>query len=170
MDALEAIRTRRSIRKYTGQPVAEPDIQAMLTAAMMAPTALDQRPWHFVVIRQATALRLLAARMPKCDMLRTASLGIVVCGDTRLEKIPGYWIQDCCACTQNLLLAAHARGLGAVWIALHPGIPDRELVVRDACRLPAPVIPLALVAIGHPDEAVPSPDRFDVARVHSEQW
>jgi nitroreductase len=107
--------------------------------------------------------------MEDCDMLREAACGVLVCGDPRLEKFPGFWVQDCSACTQNVLLAAHARGLGAVWIAIHP-LDDRSAAVRRLLGIPEEIVPFALVSIGYPAEHLGGEDRFDSERVHYESW
>ena len=169
MDALQAIFSRRSIRKFTPRPVAEDQIEILMKAASVAPSAGDQRPWHFVVVTDTAILRKLSAAMPKCEMLDTATLGILVCGDESLEKIPGYWVQDCSACAENILLAAHALGLGAVWIAVHP-IPDRFNPCRELLKVPENILPFALIAAGHPDEKLPGEDRLDPARIHNNVW
>ncbi|MGD9873237.1 MAG: nitroreductase family protein [Kiritimatiellia bacterium] len=169
MEALKAIFTRRSIRKFTAQAVSEEDIEQIMKAASVAPSAADQRPWHFVVIRDTALLRKLSGAMAKCDMLDTATLGILVCGDESLEKIPGYWVQDCSACAENILLAAHALGLGAVWIAIHP-IPDRFNPCRKILGVPDKIMPFALIAAGHPDEKLPGEERLDPSRIHNNVW
>jgi len=169
MDALQAIFSRRSIRKFTRQPVAGDQIEILMKAASVAPSAGDQRPWHFVVITDTAVLRKLSAAMPKCEMLDTATLGILVCGDEALEKIPGYWVQDCSACAENILLAAHALGLGAVWIAIHP-IPDRFNPCREILNVPENIFPFALIAAGHPNENLQGEDRLDPSRIHNNLW
>ncbi len=119
MNTLEAIRTRRSIRRYTDEKISPDKIRILLEAAMVAPSDMDQRPWQFVVIEGRSRLTGLADVMEHCDMLREATLGILVCGDLDREQLKGLWIQDCSAATQNLRLAAHEIGLGAVWIGVH---------------------------------------------------
>lgn len=169
MDTLTAIATRRSIRKYTADPVADTVVRDLLAAGMVAPSAIDVRPWHFIVVTERESLDRLAAGMEFCDMLREATLGIVICGDPRVEKAPGFWVQDCSACTQNMLLAAHALGLGAVWVGLHP-MESRVAATREVLGVPDPVIPLSIVAAGHPAETLPGEDRWDDAKVHRDRW
>lgn len=169
MDTLKAIFTRRSIRKFSAEPVAEDKIEKIMKAASVAPSAADQRPWHFVVVRDTALLRKLSAAMPKCDMLDTAALGVLICGDETLEKIPGFWVQDCSACAENILLAAHALGLGAVWIAVH-GVADRVKACRELLGVPEKILPFALIAAGHPAEKLPGEDRLDPARIHNNVW
>jgi len=115
MDAIEAILTRRSIRRFRDEPVSDDLIETLLRAAMAAPSAGNQQPWHFVVIRDRETLDTTSTVHPYATMAAEAALAIVVCGDTTLEMHKGFWVQDCAAAIQNLLLAAHASGLGAVW-------------------------------------------------------
>ena len=171
MDTLNAIFTRRSIRAYTNDPVSDQAVDTLLRAAMVAPSALDERPWHFVVVRERRTLQALAEAMEHCDLLRGTPVGIVFCGDPRLEKIPGmdFWVQDCAACVQNVHLAAHALGLGSVWVALHP-LPNRVGAVRRALMIPPEVIPFALLSVGYPAEHHGGEDRFEAGRIHQERW
>lgn len=169
MDALEAILTRRSIRRYTGKPVPEEQIRTLLEAAMSAPSAGNEQPWQFILITDRRILDGIPTFHPYADMLREASVAILVCGDVDLERYKGSWVQDCSAATQNLLLAAHARGLGAVWVGIYPK-DDRVQRMQKLLDLPAHVIPLALVPIGYPAERIPSVDRFDATRIHSNGW
>jgi nitroreductase len=169
MDTLQSIFTRRSIRRYTDQPVSEELIEQILRAAMAAPSAGNQQPWQFVVLTDRKLLDAIPGYHPYAEMLRQASAAIVVCGDLRLESRSGYWVQDCSAATQNLLLAAHALGLGAVWLGVYPR-EDRVANTQCLCGLPAEVIPLAIVALGHPAEQPKPVDRFKPERVHRNKW
>ena len=136
MDIFDAIATRRSVRKYTDRPVTDEDIRTVLEAAMMAPSAGNAQPWHFVVVRDAALRARVAELNVYAAMARTAPAGILVCGDLHLEKYPGFWVQDCSAAIQNLLLAAHGLGLGAVWTGIHP-VAEREEGFRRTFGLPA---------------------------------
>jgi nitroreductase len=169
MDTLEAIFTRRSIRAYTDQAVTEEIVEKLLRAAMQAPSAGNQQAWQFVAITGRTQLNALAEVLPYGKMLTTAALGIVVCGDLEREKSKGYWVQDCSAATQNLLLAAHALGLGAVWLGVYPR-EQRVLDVRKVLGIPDSVIPLCAIAIGYPAEQKERADRYDAGRVHHNGW
>ena len=169
MDATEAIRTRRSIRQYADEPVSEDLTHQLLEAAMMAPSAGNEQPWHFVVIRDRALLDEIPSFHPYSGMLRQAPLAILICGDETLEKYKGYWVQDCSAATQNLLLEVHARGLGAVWLGVHP-IDERVDGMRKLLGMPDHVIPFALISIGWPAEEKGSEDRFDETRVHQDRW
>ena len=169
MDTLEAIMTRRSIRKYTDQPVSDELIEKLLEAAMMAPSAGNQQPWQFVVVQDKVTLSKIKDFHPYAGMAAKAPLGILVCGDTSLEKYPGFWVQDCSAAIQNLLLAAHAEGLGAVWTGIYPEM-DRVEGCRKIFSLPENIIPLAFIPIGYPDQNPSSKSRFQAERVHKEKW
>ncbi|OGB96440.1 MAG: NADH dehydrogenase [candidate division NC10 bacterium RBG_16_65_8] len=161
--------TRRSIRKYTPEPVPDSLIAEVLTAAMSAPSAGNQQPWHFVVIADRRLREEIPTFHPYAQMVPDAPVAIAVCGDLRLESHKGYWVQDCSAATQNLLLAAHARGLGAVWVGIYPK-DERVQRLQKLLGLPAHVIPLALVPMGFPAERVPPVTRFDPSRVHRDRW
>lgn len=169
MDTIEAILTRRSVRSFTAEPVSPEVAQELLRAAMQAPSAGNQQPWQLVVLDERALLERVAAAHPYAPMAAHAPLAIVVCGDTRLERHTGYWVQDCSAAVQNLLLAAHARGLGAVWTGVYPRA-ERVQAFQDLLHLPPEVIPLAMVVLGHPSQAVPPADRFLPDRVHRNGW
>ena len=159
---LETIMTRTSIRQYTDQPVEKEKIEAMLRAGMAAPTAVNAQPWHFVVVSDKAKLGELAAANPRAGMLKSAPLAIVVCGDmTKAMEGKGrqFWIQDCSAATENILLAAHAQGLGAVWTALYP-MEERIQPVSEALKLPDTLIPLCTVVIGYPAEQPEPKDKW----------
>jgi nitroreductase len=169
MDTLDAIFTRRSIRAYTNQSVPSAIIEKLLRAAMHAPSAGNQQAWQFVVVTGRPQLNALAEVLPYGKMLTTASLGIIVCGDLEHEKSKGYWVQDCSAATQNILLAAHALGLGAVWLGVYPR-EQRVLDVRTTLGIPENVIPLCAIAIGYPAEQKERTNRYDPERVHYDRW
>ena len=169
MDTLNAIFTRRSIRKYTDQAVPEELVTDLLKAAMAAPSAGNEQAWQFIVIRDRALLDAIPKFHPYSAMLKYASVAVLVCGDLTREKYKGYWVQDCSAATQNLLLAATAQGLGAVWTAVYP-LEDRVAGMRKLLDLPEHVVPLALVPIGFPAEQPGRADRFDQARIHHDRW
>jgi len=169
MDAMQAILTRRSIRRYTSDPVPPGQVDRLLTAAMAAPSAGNQQPWHFVVIRDRSLLDAVPRFHPYAGMLKVAPVAILVCGDVNLEKHEGYWIQDCSAATENLLLAAHAEGLGAVWLGVYPRA-DRVAGMRELLGLPEHILPLALIALGQPGEEKGPAERFDASRIHHDRW
>jgi nitroreductase len=169
METFEAIRTRRSIRQFENRSIPDEIIKDLLTAAMSAPSAGNQQPWHFVIIDDPQALGKVPELNPYAGMARQAPLAILVCGDLNLEKFPGYWVQDCSAATQNMLLAAHAKGLGAVWTGIFP-LEDRVEGFRALCGLPENVIPLALVVLGYPAQSLKPENRFLEERLHKNRW
>ncbi|MCU0611703.1 MAG: nitroreductase family protein [Candidatus Eisenbacteria bacterium] len=169
MHTLEAIKSRRSIRKFTPQPVPQRAIHDMLDAAMSAPSAGNEQPWQFVVIDDRALLDQVPSFSPYAAMATEAPLAILVCGDTSVEKYRGFWVQDCAAAVQNILLAAHAQGLGAVWTGVHP-MPDREQGFRVLLGLPDHVIPLAFIPVGHPAHFPGPQQRYREDRVHHNRW
>jgi len=169
MEAFEAIYTRRSVRKYTSQPVSEELVQELLEAAMHAPSAGNEQPWHFVVIRDRQTLDAIPAFHPYAAMIRQTSVAILVCGEPALEKYNGRWMLDCSAATQNILLAARARGLGTVWVGIYPEAA-RMAGIRKLLSIPEDITPCSLIPVGYPAEEVPQPNRFNVSRVHYDKW
>ena len=169
MDALECIMTRRSIRSYTDEPVSDADLETVLRAAMAAPSAGNEQPWHFVVIRERETMNRIMDVHPYSGMLDHAPVCIAICAELALEKYDGYWVQDTSAATQNLLLAAHAAGLGGVWLGVHP-IESRESGLKRILSLPDGVECLGLVALGHPAAEAGPADRYDESRIHEGSW
>jgi len=169
---IENIMTRTSIRKYKAKPVEDAKIETMLRAAMAAPTAVNKQPWHFVVVTDKDMLNKLAGEGRRGDMLRNAPLAIVVCGDMNkaLEgKGREYWIQDTSAATENLLLAAHALGLGAVWTGQWP-MEDRYQHTMKVLGMPDTIIPLGTMIIGYPDEQPTPKDKWKPENVSYNQY
>ncbi|AEG58684.1 nitroreductase family protein [Desulforamulus ruminis] len=166
---MDALLTRRSIRKYTGEQISESIVKDLLVAAMSAPSAQNQQPWQFIVINKPELLRELPNCSPYAQMTANAPLVIVVCGDTQLEKSKGFWVQDCSAATENILIAANYLGLGAVWVGLYPR-EERVNAVRNLLGLPDHVIPLALIPIGYPAETKEPANRYDASKVHYNAW
>lgn len=169
MNTLEAIYTRRSVRDFTQDPVSKEDIQDLLKAGMQAPSAKNEQPWHFIVIDDPDILHAVPSFHPHAKMLFQAPLAILVCSDRRLELKRASWIQDCSAATENILLAAHAKGLGAVWLGVFPDA-DRVQGMQTLLALPPDIRPMALVAVGHPASRPEAVDRYDESRVHYNGW
>lgn len=169
METLDAIRTRRSVRRYLPDPVDESTLRSLLEAAMLAPSAANEQPWQFVVIDDRSMLDSIPSFSPYASAVRGAPLGILVCADTRSLAVPGFWVQDCSAAVENLLLAAHALGLGAVWTGVYP-LEDRVTGFVQHCRLPDGVVPVAFVVLGHPADHPPPEARFRPDRVHRNGW
>lgn len=162
---LETILNRRSIRKFKNAPVCEKDIEDLLKAAMAAPSAGNSQPWEFIVIDKREILDEIPKIHPHAQMILQAPVAILVCADITKEKYKGRWPLDCSTATQNILLAVHAKGLGAVWVGIYP----EEVRIRSISELfdlPANVIPLSLIPIGHPDEIKSPSNRFDKNRIH----
>ena len=152
--AIENIMTRTRIRQFKAQPVEQDKVDILLKAAMAAPTALNLQPWHFIVINDKETIALLSGKQPT-----SAPLMIAVCGDTDKTmlpdgstKLPDFWVEDVSAATENLLLAAHALGLGAVWTGVYPAM-DRTAEVANVLNCPQNIVPLAVVRVGYPDES-----------------
>lgn len=168
----DLILARRSIRRYESRPISDELVTHLLEAAMAAPSSDNERPWHFVVVTRRDLLDRLAEGHPYARMLRGAPLCIVPCGDLDLvpEGVWGeYWVQDVAAATQNLLLAATALGLGAVWCGVHPE-DERVDMVREVLEIPPRIVPFCLIPVGFPAERKPPRTQFDEARVHREVW
>lgn len=169
MDLLEGIRTRRSIRKYADTPVSEKDIELLLQCAMLAPSAKNARPWHFVVATEEATRQKLAEASPYTKMAASAPLVIVVCADMREEKVGDFWVQDCAAATENILLAARGLNLGSVWCGIY-NEPERMRLVQEALAMPKEVYPFNLICIGHPAQPFSEAHRFMPERVHRGKW
>ncbi len=169
MDVLDAIRTRRSIRLYHDRPVPEDLIHQVLEAAMSAPSARNAQPWHFVVLDDRAILDRIPTFAPNAEMVRRAPVAILVCADPGLELSPGYYPLDCAAATENLLLAAHGSGLGAVWCGIYP-VQPRIDGFRRLLGLPQDVVPHSLVVLGFPAERPPDQDRSRPERIHRNGW
>lgn len=170
METLEAIHTRRSIREYTSQAVSDESVRELLAAAMQAPSAGNEQPWHFIIVTDRKQLDTLANALPFGKMLHTAPLGIIVCADMELEKYEGFWVQDCSNATMNLLLAAHDQGLGAVWVGVYP-VEDRVASLKHILNLPVSVIPLSVIPLGYPVSLPGPPDsRYNESRLHLNHW
>ncbi len=169
MDAMEAILSRRSIRRYTKEDVSDEILKELLEAAMSAPSAGNEQPWHFVVIRDRKILNEIPNIHPYSGMLREAPLAILICGDESLQKYKGYWVQDCSAATENLLIAINAKGLGGVWLGVYP-VEDRVTGIRKLLNMPDNIIPFSLISIGYPAEQKPPANRYDSSRIHYDRW
>jgi nitroreductase len=168
MDAMEAILSRRSIRNYTSQKVSDQLIKELLEAAMSAPSAGNEQPWHFVVINDRNLLEEIIRFHPYAGMLRKAQVAIFICVDLDLGD-EGFLVQDGSAATENLLIAAHAKGLGAVWLGIYP-LKERITGMLKLLDLPERILPLSLIAIGYPAEEIPRENRYHPARVHTNRW
>jgi len=166
---MDEIFKRRSVRRFAQKEVSDTQIQKILEAGMSAPSAGNEQPWHFVVIKDRKTLDELSEASPYARTLKGAPAGILVLGDLSLERHKGYWVQDCSACVENMLLEAVALGLGAVWLGIYP-LEERIGYIKQQFGLPEQVVPFAIVPVGYPlDETVPS-KRYNASRVHYESW
>ncbi len=164
---IEALFARRSVRDFTGDEVGSADIRALLEAGMAAPSAQGLDPWRFVVVTGRKLLNRLADVHPYAKMLRQAGVCIAVCGDTTVA--PDFWVQDCSAATENILVAASMLGLGTCWLGVHPRA-EREQSLKKVLHVPDEVGMLCLIAVGKPKQ-VPEPrTRYDEAKVCKELW
>ena len=166
-DLIETMFARRSIRRYTAEPITQAQIRTLLEAAMSAPSSPDGLPWHFVVVTLRQTLDALATLHPDGLSMRESPLCICVCGEPAAS--PDLWQQACSAATENTLLAATVLGLGSMWLSIYP-VEERIDAVRRILRIPSDIVPHNLIAIGHPAERKEARTRYDPTRVHSGFW
>lgn len=167
---MEAIFKRRSVRKFLDIEVCEEDITKLLKAAMRAPSAGNEQPWEFLVIKDPQTMKKITEFHPYATMLHHTKCAIVICGNPQLQKFPlDFWIQDCSAATQNLLLEATHLGLGATWLAVYP-VEERVLGTKKLLGIPKHIIPLNIIAIGYPAIEPKPIDTYLPERVHNEKW
>jgi nitroreductase len=171
-DTLKTIFARKSVRTYRSEAVSDEKLQVLVRAGMAAPTAVDKRPWEFVVVTDRAVLKQLADALPYAKMTDRAAAAIVVGGDVRKQwggMESDYWIMDCSAATQNILLAAESMGLGAVWTAVYPE-ESRVRAVRQILGIPHHVVPLNLIPVGMPAGREKAKDKYDPRQVHWNKW
>jgi nitroreductase len=168
---LQLIFSRRSVRKYQNKDVPDEMVRDLLEAAMAAPSAVAKDPWHFIVVRDAGTRKKIAEGLPNGKMLVDAPVGIVVCGDLQKAhcELISYLLQDCSAAIENLLLAATALGLGAVWLGVHPR-DERIAHLRAIFSLPEHIVPVSAIALGWPLVKPVARTRFNSGAVHVEKW
>jgi nitroreductase len=171
MDTITAIMTRRSIRDYTSHPVPEDLVGLLVEAGMCAPSAFNERSSEFIVINDRKILDEIFQLNTKALQIKKATVAIMICGNTAKEKFPGkgYWPLDGAVAAENILLAAHSVGLGAVWTAIYP-YEERMAAVKKLVNLPETVQPLCIIPIGYPAEKKFRENRFDPARYHQNKW
>jgi len=172
-ECLKMVYTRRSVRNYSDREIEEEKIEKILKAAVQAPSAGNEQPWHFIVVKDRERLKRLAEIHPYGKMLEKASLAIAVCADLKLSRYPvPMWVQDCSAATQNILIAARMLGIASVWLGVYP----REERMRSLAKffgVPDDVVIFSLVALGYPlsdDAFYEAKDRDRPERVHEEKW
>lgn len=169
MDFFDVVHTRRSIRKFTPQAIAPHDIDAIVRAAMSSPTATNSQSWRFVIIDDKKLLSEIPSLHPYAAFAGHAPLAILVCGDTTAGKAPGFWVQDCAAATQTLMLAARALDIGSVWCGIHPS-QERVQIFCEKFGLPEDICPLGMVVLGYPEKAFYAEDRYDATKIHRNRW
>jgi nitroreductase len=168
MDTIEAIFTRRSVRHYTNQPIDEEDIHLLLKAGMQSPTAGNAQPCHFVLVKDHALLERIPEFHTSAAFVPNAPLGILICADTIIAK-PNRWLLDCSTAAQSILLAAHARQLGACWLGIEP-VPERINGFRQLFNLPEHIAPVCMITVGHPAKTPPPEERYNPERVHINGW
>ena len=171
-DAITVIATRTSVRSYdAGREVDEATIEKLLRAGMAAPTARNTQPWEFIVVKDREQLKAIAQVHPHSQMSAGAGCAIIVCGTDNGMEGPGkeYWVQACSAATENILLAAHALGLGAVWCGVYP-IPERIAGIKGVMGIPDGVTPLNVINIGHIKAPSKPKDKWKPEKVHRDRW
>jgi len=172
-ECLKFIYTRRSVRDYSDREISEEDLEKILKAAFQAPSAANEQPWHFVIVRKRELLNELAEAHPYAKMLKKAAAVIVVCADPKLSKFPyRLWDQDCAAATQNILLAARMLGIASVWIGIYPR-EDFDREVKRILGIPDDIVVFSMISLGYPkSEEVfrEAEGRFKEERIHRDGW
>jgi nitroreductase len=166
---LNSILTRRSIRKFNNTPVCEKDIEDILKAAMAAPSAGNSQCWEFIVINDRNKLNEIPKIHPHAQMVLESPIAILVCADINKEKYKDRWPLDCSAASQNILLAVHSKGLGAVWVGICPE-ELRMKSIAELFNLPLNIKPVSLIPIGYPDETKSPSNRFDINKIHYNKY
>lgn len=170
--ALDVIATRVSVRQFTGDKLSNEQIDKILRAGMAAPTAVNKQPWAFVVVDDENVLSVLGQTLRSSRIENGASHAIVVCGDLNkaLEgEAQGYWVEDTSAATENMLLAAHAMGIGSLWVGVYP-ISERVKAVREIIGAPEEIVPMCLVVLGVPNEQPAIKDKYKEENIHYNKW
>ena len=169
MELFEAIYTRRSIRRYSQKKIENNLVNKIIYAGMYAPSAVNKQPWHFIVFEDIDTKKAIIQIHNSASMLNEAYKAILVCYDENLQHDEGYGAVDCAAAVQNMLLAAHALDLGACWIGIYPR-EERIRHLKKIFKLPDPIVPYALISLGHPGENKSTPDRIKPDRIRMEKW
>ncbi|MFC2118369.1 nitroreductase family protein [Bacteroidota bacterium] len=169
MDFTDIIVSRRSIRKYSGKEVSDGQLIKLIKSGMYAPSTMNKQPWYFIILRDHDVFKEIIEVHPHSKMLKEASAAILVCRDKNKEHLPEYGTQDCAACTQNILLAAHSSGLGAVWLGIYPR-KERITKIISLLNIPSGIEPFSLISVGYPGEEKDLPDRFHLDRIFFNKW
>lgn len=169
---IENIMTRTSVRSYSDRPIAKETVDTLLRAAMAAPTAGNKQPWRIVVVNKRATLDSIAADFQYMTMAKEAALAVIMCGDTT-ATFPGagkeFWVQDVSAASENLLLAAHSMGLGAVWCGIYPQT-ERVSQFSKLLELPSNIIPMSCICVGYPKGQTTPKDKWKPENIHYNLW
>lgn len=168
MNAIQAIKTRRSIRQFTNREISGEQIDQLLEAAMSAPSAYNHQPWQFIVVTDKVILKNITL-MGHYSSIKGATAGILVCGDLELETEESFLVQSCSASIENILITANALGLGAVWASIYPfkkEMSDFQLLFN----LPKTILPITFIPLGYSANEVRTAERFDKLKIHYNQW
>ncbi|WP_461436044.1 nitroreductase family protein [Methanosphaera sp.] len=168
---LSNIFNRKSVRNFTDKKVDKADLLTIIKAGMSAPSALNLQPWEFIVFDDMKTIDWMVNLHDYSKMFKTATAGIVVCGnmDKTIEGFEDFWIQDCSAATQNILLAIEALNLGGVWLGIYP-IEERCNKLIEYYNLPLNIVPFAVIALGHPSNVEKSKNKWDDKKLHWNKW
>ncbi len=170
MNGLDVLFSRRSIRRYKEGIIENETMERLVHAGMVAPSAFNQQPWEFIIIKDKKRLNQIALHHPYASMVKYAAGFILVCAEpNKDERNLGMWCQDCSAATENILLAAHALGLGAVWIGVYPS-DEYMTIFRNICDIPSDILPFSGVCVGLPSKTKPPANRFDKQMIHWNKW
>ncbi len=170
--AITNIMTRVSVREFTGEKITDEQIDILLRAAMAAPSAINKQPWAFIVVKDEAVIKQLGEALPYSRCSNKPAIAIIPCGDLSKAiegEMAAFWINDVSAATENILLAAHAMGLGAVWTGLHPDM-NRAAMVQQMLGLPEHIIPLCVVPVGVPAEQPEVKDKYKAENIHYDRW
>ncbi|MFP4059104.1 MAG: nitroreductase family protein [Bacteroidota bacterium] len=165
MNIMDILINRRSIRKYKNEKIERDTLEELVKAGMYAPSAVNKQPWHFIIVDDPLIMNRIADVHPNAQMLRHAAAAIVVVADKEASHGGVYWPLDCSAATQNILLAAHGKGLGSVWLGVYPR-EERVKGLNDIFNLPEGKIAFSAISLGYPAEEKPVPERFHMEKIH----
>jgi nitroreductase len=170
-DAISVIHSRRSVRNFTGQAVSMGLLDKIVRAGMAAPSAVNMQPWSFIVVTYRQTLDMLNDGLPYAKMLEKAGAAIIVCAipEKAYDGLKEFAVIDSTLAGENILLAAEALGLGAVWTAAYP-YEDRMNVVRKVLGIPANIIPLNVIPIGYPVGVDKPKNKYKPEYIHWQRW
>jgi nitroreductase len=166
---MDAIFKRRSVRRFTAEEVPEGLLKKILAAGMAAPSAGNEQPWFFIVVKDKKSLKKLSESSPHARPAENATVAILVCGDLSLERHKGYWVQDCSAAVENMLIETASLGLGAVWLGIYP-MQERVIFLQKYFSLDPNIVPFAVIPVGYPEQEPAPQERYNESRIHYERW